>query len=219
MTEQVCPLCQTAKHMRRTKMLYGTPVCKRCYYRFANRRQLAYIVDAMIWWPISFVLGYGLGLILESGSLAPSISAFLYIGFGWVIFPMIFFCKDSFGGHSPGKWVCGVRVVYRDGVEPIGIASSFKRNLPLMIPLMPLVVAFLLQKGHRLGDGWAKSKVVWKRYANHPVFTGLFACQRCQFDLTGNTSGVCPECGTPVPYAAPRPSVRAISPVQGAARE
>ena len=112
------------------------------------------------------------------------------------MFPAIFFCKDSFRGHSPGKWVCGVRVVDRDRGEPIGLAGSFKRNLPLLIPL---VVAFLLQKGHRLGDGWAKSKVVWKRYANHPVFTGLFACHRCQFDLTGNVSGTCPECGAPVP--------------------
>ncbi|HXE51970.1 MAG TPA: hypothetical protein VN541_03100 [Tepidisphaeraceae bacterium] len=24
-------------------------------------------------------------------------------------------------------------------------------------------------------------------------------CARCGYDLTGNTSGVCPECGTPVP--------------------
>ena len=198
MTGHICPLCQTAKHMRRTKLLYGTPVCKRCYYRFASRRQLAYIVDAMIWWPTTFVLGFGLALVFESASLDPGISAFLSFGFGWVVFPMSFICKDSFSGHSPGKWVCGVRVVDRDRAEPIGIASSFKRNLPLMIPLMPLVMAFLLQKGHRLGDGWAKSKVVWKRYANHPVFTGLFACQRCQFDLTGTTSGVCPECGTPV---------------------
>ena len=199
MVEQVCPLCQTAKHMRRTKLLYGTLVCKRCYYRFANMRQLAYIVDAIIWLPITYFLEFGLALVFESARLDPMISDFVYLGLGWVVFPMIFFCKDSFRGHSPGKWVCGVRVVYQDGVEPIGIASSFKRNLPLMIPLMPLVVAFLLQKGHRLGDGWAKSKVVWKRYANHPVFTGLFACQRCQFDLTGNMSGVCPECGTPVP--------------------
>ena len=24
-------------------------------------------------------------------------------------------------------------------------------------------------------------------------------CERCAYDLTGNTSGVCPECGTPIP--------------------
>ncbi len=24
-------------------------------------------------------------------------------------------------------------------------------------------------------------------------------CQRCGYDLTGNVSGICPECGTPIP--------------------
>jgi hypothetical protein len=24
-------------------------------------------------------------------------------------------------------------------------------------------------------------------------------CVRCRYNLTGNTSGICPECGTPVP--------------------
>ena len=61
------------------------------------------------------------------------------------------------------------------------------------------VCPLLLQKGHRLGDGWANSKVVLKRCADHPVFTGLAACARCEFDLTGNVTGVCPECGRPVP--------------------
>lgn len=29
------------------------------------------------------------------------------------------------------------------------------------------------------------------------------ACGRCSYDLTGNTSGICPECGTPVRSAGP----------------
>ena len=185
--------------MRRKKVLYGTPVCKRCYYRFANRRQLAYIVDTILWWPVSFALAQGLSEVTAILCLDPMLGAIVFFGFNWVAFPLLFFCKDCFRGHSPGKWICGVRAVDRDGLEPIGIASSLKRNLPLLIPVLPFVIAFLLQKGHRLGDGWANSKVIWKRYSNHPVFTGLFACQRCQFNLTGNVSGVCPECGAPVP--------------------
>jgi hypothetical protein len=27
-------------------------------------------------------------------------------------------------------------------------------------------------------------------------------CRRCDYDLTGNVSGVCPECGTPIPRRA-----------------
>ncbi len=28
-------------------------------------------------------------------------------------------------------------------------------------------------------------------------------CQQCGYNLTGNTSGVCPECGTPAPGQKP----------------
>jgi hypothetical protein len=35
-----------------------------------------------------------------------------------------------------------------------------------------------------------------KPKADHPV------CTRCGYNLTGNTSGVCPECGAPVPPSA-----------------
>lgn len=31
--------------------------------------------------------------------------------------------------------------------------------------------------------------------------SGPGRCRRCSYDLTGNTSGVCPECGTPVELA------------------
>ncbi|MCP3902337.1 MAG: hypothetical protein GY715_01770 [Planctomycetes bacterium] len=72
------------------------------------------------------------------------------------------------------------------------------RNLPLLIPLAPLFIAFSLLKGKRLGDGWANTRVVWNKYEHHPLFTGLPACAECSYDLTGNTTGVCPECGTPI---------------------
>jgi hypothetical protein len=38
---------------------------------------------------------------------------------------------------------------------------------------------------------WAASRLKWRRHAAN-------TCMHCRYDLTGNTSGVCPECGTPV---------------------
>jgi hypothetical protein len=34
-------------------------------------------------------------------------------------------------------------------------------------------------------------------------------CLQCGYDLTGNTSGICPECGTPIPVKAGEESRRA----------
>lgn len=184
--------------MHKAKLLYGTPVCRKCLYKFANRRQIGYVLDWLIWLGISFGLGIGLGILLEITAI-PLLEGLAFdLLLGWVILPSIFFCKDGFAGHSPGKFICGVQAVNPETLDPIGFLASFKRNLPLIIPFMPLVIAFLLNKGHRLGDGWAKSKVIWKKYANHPVFTGQLACENCQYDLAGNVSGVCPECGTPI---------------------
>ena len=119
-----------------------------------------------------------------------------------VVAPLAFFCKDGFQGRSPGRALCGVQVVDRHTHAPIGFLPSLKRNLILYVPLMPVVIAFRLLQGHRFGDGWANTTVVWKKYAAHPVFTGRTACAGCQYDLTGNTTGTCPECGTPI--APPR---------------
>jgi hypothetical protein len=80
--------------------------------------------------------------------------------------------------HEPlgGKLLCGVRVVNRDTYKPIGPMASCLRNLPLWIPFMIFWVAFRLMRGYRTGDRWSGSKVIWRKYASHPVFTGLAVC-------------------------------------------
>ena len=54
--------------------------------------------------------------------------------------------------------------------QPAGFVASFKRNLPLIIPLVILLVASQLREGHRIGDGWARTRVVWKRYRDKAPF-------------------------------------------------
>jgi hypothetical protein len=43
--------------------------------------------------------------------------------------------------------------------------------------------------------------VEWRNYARHRRRARLGLCASCGYSLTGNTSGTCPECGTPVPAA------------------
>ncbi|MCZ6836833.1 MAG: RDD family protein [Planctomycetota bacterium] len=190
-----CPLCHSSKKMRKPLKLYGVPICRKCYYRFASNRQAAYVLDWIAWALITIVIVIGFDKAMISLQVSIGMIDILEFLFYWFLLPLVFFCKDGFAGHSLGKLICGVRVLHRETFEPIGFVPSLKRNLPLLVPFMPLIIAFLLQKGYRLGDGWAKTKVIWKKYAKHPVFTGLLACEHCHYDLTGNETGICSECG------------------------
>ncbi|MCA9253067.1 MAG: hypothetical protein KDA54_18215 [Phycisphaerales bacterium] len=50
--------------------------------------------------------------------------------------------------------------------------------LPLWVFLLPCLIAVIF---------------AWR---SKPI--GLNACKHCDYDLTGNESGICPECGTPI---------------------
>jgi uncharacterized RDD family membrane protein YckC len=72
------------------------------------------------------------------------------------------------GGQSVGKKAMKLVAVTRDGEPLTGKwEASIIRNLPLVIPIMPLVELFVLLsredkpgRGYRLGDEWAKTKVL-----------------------------------------------------------
>ena len=57
-------------------------------------------------------------------------------------------------------------------------------SIPLWLPLVALLLLTL----------W-----LWHRGRRRPR---PGHCRRCDYDLTGNVSGVCPECGTPIPPRA-----------------
>jgi uncharacterized RDD family membrane protein YckC len=108
-------------------------------------------------------------LMIMAGSSQSKIHSVNWV-LGWILTPAFLF-KDCFSGQSLGKATCGVKVIDETTGEPGGIGASLKRNLPLVIPFMPLIVAFQLCKGHRTGDGWSNTKVIWKKYATHPIFS------------------------------------------------
>ncbi len=165
-----CLLCGKEKEMgERAKVLYGHVVCQKCYDSFANRRLFAFAMDSIGWYFVLFLIAAFLGITMAAaGSSQSDIE-----GAGnalWLLLLPVFLCKDCFSGQSLGKAICGVRVINQATGEPGGIGASFKRNLPLLIPYMPFVVGYQLGKGHRIGDGWSHTKVIWKRYARHPIF-------------------------------------------------
>jgi hypothetical protein len=64
-------------------------------------------------------------------------------------------------------------------LDPFGLMV----RLPLWLPLCALLVPTLL---------------LWRRDRRRPR-PGF--CRQCDYDLTGNVSGICPECGTPLTEA------------------
>ncbi|MEO0586318.1 MAG: RDD family protein [Planctomycetota bacterium] len=224
-TPPACPLCHNAQRFaKKSKPLYGTPVCSRCYYSFANRRQVAYLLD-------SIVIQSGLGL-LTIGTLAGLViyletqgplnttpnglsTADILIFLGGILFALLIgalFCfKDGFRGRSPFKALLGVRVVDTETGELIGFGQSFKRNLPhvgiataaAQVPVIGafaslgvyIAVAVQLCAGPRLGDTWAKTKVIWDKHRDHPIFSNSHYCDACGYDLRATNEPACPECG------------------------
>jgi uncharacterized RDD family membrane protein YckC len=167
--ENLCPLCASAKHMKKAKPLYGHMVCRKCYYAFANRRQFAFFIDVVTWRVAMFPVGFAIGAVMATIGFQRSEIFTVATIIGWLLLS-VFFCKDSFAGQSPGKVLCGVKVIDKETGKPASLGASFKRNLPLLIPFMPLIVGGRLCSGYRFGDKWAHTKVIWQKYADHPVF-------------------------------------------------
>jgi hypothetical protein len=165
--------------MRKPKKLYGHDVCKKCVNGFANRRQIAWIIDLFLIrvavFASTFVLGLAIGswLVATQGEVSDSAMAVLmivdlaFIGVGMLLIVV----KDGFHGCSPGKALLGVKVIDEATGQPIGFGKSLQRNWPTVIPFMPIVMGCQLLKGKRAGDGMAKTRVIWNRYASTPVFS------------------------------------------------
>ena len=90
---------------------------------------------------------------------------------GWLVGAAYLVTRDSLpflGGQSVGKTAMKLKVVTLDGKDLIGKwEAALVRNGVLAIPLFPVVELFVLlsredtaDRGRRLGDIWAKTKVI-----------------------------------------------------------
>jgi uncharacterized RDD family membrane protein YckC len=118
-----------------------------------GRRFAAGIVDLII---IPVVLGLLIGIVLLNvPDLVRSIILIL-VNIAWLIF------RDAV--YSPGRAMVGIKLVSLTGGK-VTIAQAFLRNVLLLIPFVLVVgylieIGFLLAKGERLADSWAKTRVV-----------------------------------------------------------
>jgi len=171
-----CPVCGQPKSKLAEK-LYGVPTCRRCIDGFTKRRSIAGIIDWIVL-PIVFAEGTGLlfaviSLLAEDWS-ANQLAAGILRAFSLLVTPLAFFAfcaKDGFSGYSLGKVLCGMRAIHQETGQPVGFFRSIARNFPpTAVFLLAFVIALQIRKGPRFGDGMAKSKVIWQKYADSKPF-------------------------------------------------
>lgn len=215
-TAAACPLCGRGLIAHKTRALNGVAVCKKCCHRFASRRQFAWAIDHLIFSMISALSTVGIIIYFAAGNR--DVIAILrnpQLQLGLLAYSNIlwlgFLIKDGFSGRSPGKVIFGLHVIDSSTRERISFGASFKRNLATYIPFATLIIAVQLLKGPRWGDRWANTMVVWNQFEHcRPFDQRGVLCERCGYNLTGNQSGRCPECGIETMKGAARDSVHSF---------
>jgi len=108
---------------------------------------------------VPFLIGFVAGLVLINASDWIRVVILVILNVAWVV------VKDlNCSMLSPGKRMAGLKVVSETG-EAITTQQAFLRNILLIIPGVLffgyiIEAAMLLFTGERLGDKWAKTKVV-----------------------------------------------------------
>ena len=118
-----------------------------------GRRFAAAIIDLLI---IPILLGIVAGLALLAVPEGIRNVILIAINIGWLLF------RDSV--FSPGRKMVGLKLVALSGSKTT-VGQAFIRNILLMIPFVLVIgyiveLIFVLTKGNRIADKWAKTQVV-----------------------------------------------------------
>jgi len=194
----VCSICNQPLSTAE-KRLYGYNACSRCYGDFASKRAFAYLVDMLLWSVVSVPLAFFIVVISGiSGAIVAGTTksdnqgagAFMFVFvLGILASILIILSRDGFNGHSPAKAMFGLQVIDDRTGRAINFWDSIQRNLPLAIPFMPLYVAYQIFQldGRRMGDGWSRTKVIWKAHRDRSPFLSR---REVQAQLAAKSAGI-----------------------------
>jgi uncharacterized RDD family membrane protein YckC len=118
-----------------------------------GKRFAAGLIDLVV---IPIVLGIVIGLVLLAAPDAVRSIVLVLVNIAWLVF------RDAI--YSPGRAMVKTRIVSMTG-EKVTPLQAVIRNILLIIPFV-LVVGYILEiiwvlwKGNRLADNWAKTMVV-----------------------------------------------------------
>ena len=118
-----------------------------------GKRFAAGLIDLVV---IPIVLGIVIGLVLLAAPDAVRSIVLVLVNIAWLV------VRDAV--YSPGRAMVKTRIVSMTG-EKVTPLQAVIRNILLIVPFV-LVVGYVLEivwvlwKGNRLADGWAKTMVV-----------------------------------------------------------
>ncbi len=169
-------------------------VCGSCYADYFTRRHVAFALDWFVLFLVPWAALMWLAGFSGTGPVFMGVDSPLMI---FLIARIPLVIRDAVFHRSPGKALTGLGVIDRISGEGCNFTQSVKRNFVLAIPVLGVPYAWLtLFSGRRIGDRYAGTLVVWQSRRHMPPFEYYStACRGCGYDLTGNMSGICPECG------------------------
>lgn len=167
-----CGLCGAEASGSALPKLFQQPVHKKCKDRFVLAREVAWVLDALLFLGVPRILTV---FFLLSGKPARAAEEDPALSLVALAFAILFLFKDAVRGLSPGKLAMGLQVVDVRTGEPIGPLQSLQRNLITLIPFAPIVLAFQMRGGPRWGEGWANTRVVERARRAQQVFGGTQA--------------------------------------------
>ena len=113
-----CPLCGKSSPIAKAGLLYGHLVCTKCYNSFANRRQLAFVIDKTIW----IVVLFAVIVLLPGGETDQYTTSGLAL-LALVLCYLVLLTKDGYSGYSLGKVLLGLRTINEKSGKPIGLVD------------------------------------------------------------------------------------------------
>lgn len=118
-----------------------------------GKRVVSDLVDLLA---VPILLGIVAGLILIAVPEGMRNILLIVLNIGWLLF------RDT--AFSPGRKMVGLKLASVDG-NKVSIGQAFIRNILIMIPFVLVVgyiveIIYVLTKGNRLADTWAKTRVV-----------------------------------------------------------
>jgi hypothetical protein len=198
-----CPLCD--REIKKPKVVYGHAICKKCWAGYINRRQVAYVIDTLVIVAAMLLTGYVSRLLFGTEIIWLQFCAGVLLNAYWLgrdglngrspgKVCMNLEVVDGSSGAAIGwtqaflrNWPLAVSTVVIVVAQFLQLVDTRGENVLVLFPLAlsgfgvllgmitVLIIAIQMNNGPRWGDGFADTRVIWRRYADSPVFNPAVA--------------------------------------------